>query len=103
MIFNAIRVLIQNAKDNRILRRLTKFLEVFTKTDCKHKYVLRTIENSDWATLQGFDFKANYRLGATLLVTYLASLNFTISDVDVTLTSLLLVEIVLASVGITHF
>ncbi|TXK73616.1 hypothetical protein [Mesonia sp. HuA40] len=85
MSFIAICVLIQNAKDNHVVRGLNKFLEVSTKAYCENKYVLRTIENGGWATFQGLDFKANYRLGARLLVTYLTSLNFKISDVVATL------------------
>lgn len=103
MIRNAIRVLLQNAKDKRVVSRLTKSLVAITKTDTVNERGLRTIEDGDMATLQGFEFNANGKLGATLFAPYTTSLDRTTGDVDVGLAPFSPTVRIAAPGGTTHF
>ena len=66
VIRNAIRVLLQNAKDKRVVSRLTTDLLKVVKSDASNDRGLRTIENGDLNLLKGFEFNVNGKLGATL-------------------------------------
>ncbi|MBB3123796.1 hypothetical protein FHS04_001299 [Mesoflavibacter sabulilitoris] len=103
VIRNAIRVLLQNAKDKRVVSRLTKSLVAITKTDTVNERGLRTIEDGDMSTLQGFEFNANGKLGATLFAPYATSLDRTTGDVDVSLAPFSPTVRIAAPGGTTHF
>ena len=81
VIRNAIRALLQNAKDKRVVSRLTKILVAVTKTDPVNERGLRTIEDGDMNTLQGFEFNANGKLGSTLFTPYTTTLDRAAGDV----------------------
>jgi hypothetical protein len=66
VIWNAIRVLLQNAKDKRVASRLTKDLVAITKTDTINARGLRTLQYGNLNLLENFDFNLNGKLGATL-------------------------------------
>lgn len=56
---NAIRVLLQNAKDKRVVSRLTKDLVAIVKTDTTNERGLRTIQDGDLSLLERFEFNLN--------------------------------------------
>jgi len=63
---NAIRILLQNAKDKRVVSRLTTDLLKVVKTDTSNARGLRTIPDGDMGLLLGFDFNIDGKLGSTL-------------------------------------
>lgn len=65
LIRTAIRYLMQNAKDRRVVARLTKELLKVVKTDSTNDRGQRTIENGTMELLFGFDFNINAPLGTT--------------------------------------
>ncbi|MCB4800342.1 hypothetical protein LG649_15955, partial [Tamlana sp. PT2-4] len=67
---NAIRVLLQNAKDKRVVSRLTKQLVAVTKTDTSNARGLRTVQDGNLDLLQDFEFNLNGKLGATLFASF---------------------------------
>ncbi|RXP46211.1 hypothetical protein EC396_14470 [Lutibacter sp. HS1-25] len=70
VIRNAIRILLQNAKDKRVVSRLTTNLLKIVKTDATNERGLRTIEAGDMNLLKGFEFNINGKLGSTLFVAF---------------------------------
>jgi len=67
---NAIRILLQNAKDKRVVSRLTTDLLKVVKTDTTNARGLRTIEDGNLDLLKGFEFNINGKLGATLFTPF---------------------------------
>lgn len=103
VIRNAIRVLLQNAKDKRVVSRLTKALVAVTKTDNVNERGLRTIEDGDMSTLQGFEFNLNGKLGATLFAPYTTALDRATGDVELNLAPFAPAVRISAPGGTTHF
>ncbi len=103
VIRNAIRVLLQNTKDKRVVSRLTKILVAVTKTDAVNERGLRTIEDGDMNLLQGFEFNANGKLGATLFTPYATAYDRATRDVDVDIAAFAPTVRIAAPGGTTHF
>jgi len=57
IIRNAIRLLLQNAKDKRVVSRLTKALVAIIKTDTTNERGLRTLQDGNLELLLGFVVK----------------------------------------------
>ena len=70
LIRNAIRILLQNAKDNRVVSRLTTDLLKVVKTDTTNERGERTIEDGMLDLLLNFDFNIKAKLGSTLFAPY---------------------------------
>ncbi len=70
VIRNAIRILLQNAKDKRVVSRLTTDLLKVVKTDAVNERGLRTIQDGDMSLLKGFEFNINGKLGSTLFARF---------------------------------
>lgn len=103
IIRNAIRVLLQNAKDKRVVSRLTKALVAVTKTDAANERGQRTIEDGDMNTLQGFEFNVNGKLGSTLFTPYSTALDRATGDVDMSIAPFAPTVRIAAPGGTTHF
>lgn len=103
VIRNAIRVLLQNAKDKRVVSRLTKALVAVTKTDTVNERGLRTIEDGNMSNLQGFEFNLNGKLGATLFAPYTTALDRATGDVELNLAPFAPAVRIAAPGGTTHF
>ena len=67
---NSIRVLIQNAKDKRVVSRLTTNLLRVVKTDLINERGERTIQDGDLNLLLNFDFNIRAKLGTTLYAAF---------------------------------
>ena len=103
VIRNAIRVLLQNAKDKRVVSRLTKTLVAVTKTDAVNERGLRTIEDGDMNTLLGFEFNINGKLGATLFAPYVTAYDRAAGNVDLDIAAFAPTVRIAAPNGTTHF
>ncbi|WP_179374342.1 hypothetical protein [Winogradskyella wichelsiae] len=103
VIRNAIRVLLQNAKDSRVVSRLTKSLVAITKTDAVNERGLRTIEDGDMNTLLGFEFNVNGKLGATLFAPYVTTYDRATGEVNVDLVAFAPTVRITAPSGTTHY
>ncbi|WP_194768110.1 hypothetical protein [Tamlana sp. I1] len=73
VIRNAIRILLQNAKDKQVVSRLTKNLLAVVKTDPTNPRGARTIQDGNMAVLEGFNFNTNAKLGATLFAPFVTA------------------------------
>ena len=67
---NAIRILLQNAKDKRVVSRLTKDLVAVVKTDTTNERGQRTLQDGDLNLLESFEFNLNGKLGTTLFAAF---------------------------------
>ena len=100
---NAIRILLQNAKDKRVVSRLTTDLLKIVKTDATNDRGLRTIESGDMNLLKGFEFNINGKLGSTLFVGYSNDFNRVAGDATVGIAPFSPKIRIAAPSGTTHF
>lgn len=100
---NAIRVLLQNAKDKRVVSRLTKDLVAIVKTDTTNERGLRTIQDGNLSLLEGFEFNLNGKLGATLFAAYTKAFDRVSGDATANLLAFSPTVRIAAPAGTTHF
>lgn len=100
---NAIRILLQNAKDKRITSRLTKDLLAIVKTDAVNARGLRTITDGDLNLLLGFEFNINGKLGTTLYAAFVNAFDRVTGDATLDLAAFSPILRIAAPTGTTHF
>jgi len=100
---NAIRVLLQNAKDKRVVSRLTKDLLSIVKTDTTNERGLRTIPDGNLSLLEGFEFNLNGKLGATLYAAFTKAFDRVSGDATLNIAAFSPTVRVAAPTGTTHF
>ncbi|KAA1242908.1 hypothetical protein [Aquimarina sp. RZ0] len=100
---NAIRVLLQNAKDKRVTSRLTRDLLAIIKTDAESGRGLRNVQGGDLSLLNTFEFNLNGKLATTLFADYQATLDRATGDLGVTMDPFSPTQRIAAPSGATHF
>ncbi|WP_275314924.1 hypothetical protein [Tenacibaculum bernardetii] len=100
---NAIRVLLQNAKDKRVVSRLTKDLVAIVKTDTTNERGLRTIQDGNLSLLERFEFNLNGKLGATLFAVFTNAFDRVTGDATLNIAAFSPTLRVAAPAGTTHF
>ncbi len=103
IIRNAIRVLLQNAKDKRVVSRLTQALVAITKTDAVNERGARTLQDGDLSLLEGFEFNINGKLGATLFLPLEKAIDRVSGDATIDMSSFTPTDRIAAPSGTTHF
>lgn len=100
---NAIRILLQNAKDKRVVSRLTKVLVAITKTDTTNERGLRTLQDGNLSLLENFEFNLNGKLGATLYAPFTKAFDRVSGDATLGLAPFSPTLRIAAPTGTTHF
>ncbi|MFH4967496.1 hypothetical protein V8G61_04750 [Gaetbulibacter sp. M240] len=100
---NAIRVLLQNAKDKRVVSRLTKVLVAITKTDTTNDRGDRTLQDGDLSLLNNFEFNINGKLGTTLYAPFVAAFDRVSGEATLALAAFAPTLRIAAPAGTTHF
>ncbi|TYP97448.1 hypothetical protein C7447_104134 [Tenacibaculum adriaticum] len=100
---NAIRVLLQNAKDKRVVSRLTKDLLAIVKTDTTNERGLRTVQNGNLSLLENFEFNLNGKLGTTLFAAFTKAFDRVTGDATLTIAAFSPTVRIAAPTGTTHF
>ena len=100
---NAIRVLLQNAKDKRVVSRLTKTLVAVTKTDIVNDRGERTLQDGDLNLLENFEFNLNGKLGATLFAAYTKAFDRVTGESTLNIGVFSPIVRIAAPSGTTHF
>ena len=100
---NAIRILLQNAKDKRVVSRLTTDLLKIVKTDTINARGLRTLEDGKLRLLKGFEFNTNGKLGATLFSAFTNAFDRVAGDATVSIAPFAPSIRIAAPAGTTHF
>ena len=100
---NAIRVLLQNAKDKRVVSRLTTDLLKIVKTDTTNARGERTIQDGDFGLIQNFDFNKNAKLGSTLFASHDVSYDRVTGEVEINIPTFSPAIRIAGPTGTTHF
>jgi hypothetical protein len=100
---NAIRVLLQNAKDKRVVSRLTTDLLKVVKSDTTNTRGERTIQDGTFGLLEDFNFNNKAILGSTLFAEYDTSYDRLTGEVEINIPSFAPSIRIAAPAGTTHF
>ncbi len=100
---NAIRILLQNAKDKRVVSRLTKTLVAVTKTDTTNERGLRTLQDGDLKLLENFEFNLNGKLGTTLFAAFTKAFDRVTGQATLNIDAFSPTLRINAPTGTTHF
>jgi hypothetical protein len=100
---NAVRNQMQNAKDNRVVSRLTKELLTVIKADATSTRGERNVIDGETEMMEGFEFNINAKLGTTLFAPYTATINRVTGEIGLHFASFIPVNMIAAPAGTTHF
>jgi len=100
---NAIRTLLQNAKDKRVTSRLTGEMMKVIKADTTSNRGMRNVIDGEAELLEGFDFNVNAKLGTTLYAPYTGTIDRAAGTLALAIPSFIPAERIAAPSGTTHF
>jgi len=100
---NAVRSLLQNAKDSRVVSRLTTEMVKVIQEDQTNPRGQRNVIDGEATMLEGFEFNINAKLGAMLYAAYTAAINRVTGALTVNFPSFVPVNMIAAPGGTTHF
>jgi len=103
LVRNAIRILLQNAKDKRVVSRLTTDLLKVVKTDSNNERGLRTVQDGDMKMLKGFEFNINGKLSSTLFTDFVSAFDRVAGDGSINIGAFSPAVRIAAPAGTTHF
>ena len=103
LVRSAIRILLQNAKDKRVVSRLTTDLLKIVKTDAVNERGLRTIQDGNMSLFQGFEFNTNGKLGSTLFAPAVNAFDRVAGEAAVSIAPFSAKKRIAAPAGTTHF
>jgi hypothetical protein len=100
---NAVRTLLQQAKDSRVSSRLTAEMMKVIKADATSIRGMRNVIDGEVELLQGFDFNTNAKLGTTIYAPYTSTIDRVAGTLSVAIPSFSPAESITAPAGSTHF
>src|SRR5436189_1906032 len=100
---NAIRTLVQNTSDSKMVGRLTKEMMKVIKADETNPRGQRNVIDGESSLLKGFEFNINSKLGTTIFAPFTASINRATGELTVNIPSFSPVNMIAAAGGTTHF
>lgn len=100
---NALRSLIQNITDGRLIARLVKEMMKVIHEDTVNPRGMRNVIDGEAALLEGFEFNSNSKLGTTLYAPFTATINRVTGKLTVNIPSFAPANMVAAPAGATHF
>ena len=99
----ALRSLLLNTADSRMLSRLTREMMKVIQADATNERGLRNVIDGEAELLEGFEFNASSKLGTSLFAPYEATINRVSGELLITIPSFIPVNMVAAPSGATHF
>ena len=99
----ALRSLLQNVSDSRMIARLTKEMMRVIKADETNPRGFRNVIDGEAELLKGFEFNANSKLGTTLFAPFTSTINRATGQMTVNIPSFIPVNMIAAPNGATHF
>lgn len=99
----ALRSLLQNISDSRMIARMTKEMMKVIKADEVSPRGFRNVIDGEAELLNGFEFNANSKLGTTLYAPFTCSINRVNGELTVNIPSFIPINMVAAPTGTTHF
>jgi hypothetical protein len=100
---NAIRGLLQNAKDPRMVSRLTSEMVKVIQADLTSARGLRNVIDGEAELLEGFDFNLNSKLGTTIYAPFTATVNRVTGELVANFPAFIPANMIAAPSGATHF
>ena len=99
----ALRPLLINSADGRMVSRLTKAMVKVIQADATSERGLRNVIDGEAELLFGFEFNIRGKLGTSLFAPFVATIDRVSGDIDVSLASFIPVNMIAAPSGTTHF
>jgi hypothetical protein len=99
----ALRSLLQNISDSRMIARLVKEMMRVIKADETNPRGFRNVIDGEAEFLKGFEFNANSKLGTTLFASFTGAINRVTGELSVGIPSFIPVNMIAAPNGTTHF
>ena len=99
----ALRSLLQNVSDSRMIARLVKEMMRVIKADETNPRGFRNVIDGEADLLKGFEFNANSKLGTTLFAPFTGTINRVLGQLTVTIAPFIPVNMITAPNGTTHF
>ena len=99
----ALRTLLLNSADSRMVSRLTKAMVKVIQADLTNERGLRNVIDGEAELLVGFEFNIGGKLGTTLFVPFVSGIDRASGAITVDLDSFIPANMVAAPSGTTHF
>jgi hypothetical protein len=100
---NALRVLLQNASDNRMVSRLTQKMVEVIQADATSVRGQRNVIDGEAELLESFEFNINGKLNNTLFAPYTATIDRALGTLVVAIPAFIPVNMIAAPGGTTHY
>jgi len=100
---NAIRGLLQNAKDARMVSRLTQEMVKVIQEDATNPRGMRNVIDGEAELLQGFDFNIHGKLGTTLYAPFTSTIDRVAGTLTANIPAFVPLNMIAAPGGTTHF
>jgi hypothetical protein len=100
---SAIRGLLLNTADGRMVSRFTREMVKVVKADTTNPRGLRNVIDGEAELLEGFDFNVNSKLSTTIFAPYTATINRVSGELTVAIPSFIPLNMISAPAGATHF
>ena len=99
----ALRTLLLNASDSRMVSRLTQLMMKVIQADVTNDRGLRNVIDGEAELLNGFDFNITGKLGTTLFAPYVGGIDRVTGTITVDLEPFIPINMIVAPGGTTHF
>ena len=99
----ALRALLLNSADGRMVSRLTKQMVKVVKADMVSTRGLRNVIDGEVDLLVGFEFNIRGKLGTSLFAPFVANIDRVTGEITVDLASFIPSNMIAAPTGTTHF
>jgi hypothetical protein len=100
---NAIRGMLQNASDSRMVSRLTTEMVKVIQEDATNPRGLRNVIDGEAELLEGFEFNINGKLGTTLYAPFAGTIDRVAGTLTANLPAFVPANMINAAGGTTHF
>ncbi|MGG7035690.1 MAG: hypothetical protein ACI7YS_10945 [Flavobacterium sp.] len=99
----ALRTMLMNASDNRMVSRLTTQMIKVIQADTTSERGQRNVIDGEAALLNGFEFNISGKLGGSLFTPFTSAIDRVTGEISVDLAPFVPVNVVAAPGGTTHF
>lgn len=99
----ALRSLLLNTADSRMLSRLTREMMKVIQADAVNERGMRNVIDGEAMLLEGFDFNVNSKLSTSLFAPFTSTINRVSGELSISIPSFIPLNMLAAPSGATHF
>jgi hypothetical protein len=103
MLRTALRALLINSSDSRMVGRLTRHMVKVIQADAVNERGLRNVIDGEAELLTGFEFNVNGKLGTSLYAPYVGTIDRVTGTIAVTIDPYVPINMISAPSGATHY